>query len=166
MTETQIQCSYCARKRCFVGDLSQAPDYCPTLAHKDIIKASKEKLKEPETKKLAQDVARTWKDYGKLTRIEETVLYARLQGHKKLGVAFCVGLAQEAELLTNLLFNDGFDEGLTGVAQRSDLLHGRECLVCGRDAIQQHQCLIKAPQFAQYLGLHQDVIGIGFIQQR
>jgi uncharacterized metal-binding protein len=109
MTETQIQCSYCARKRCFVGDLSQAPDFCPTLTQKDIIKASKEKLKEPETQKMAQDVARTWKDYGKLTRIEETVMYARLQGHKKLGLAFCVGLAQEAELFTNLLFNEGFD---------------------------------------------------------
>ena len=109
MPEKQIQCSYCARKRCFVGDLSQAPDFCPTLTEKGIIKVSKEKLKEPENQKMAQDVARTWKDYGKLTRIEETVLYAKLQGHRKLGVAFCVGLAQEAELFTNLLFNEGFE---------------------------------------------------------
>lgn len=58
---------------------------------------------------MAQDVARTWKDYGKLTRVEETVLYAKLRGFKKLGLAFCVGLSGEAELMTNLLLNEGFD---------------------------------------------------------
>lgn len=109
MTEREILCSYCERKRCFAGDLSQAPDFCPTLTKADLIKGAKAKLKEPETQKMAQDVARTWKDYGKLTRVEETVLYARLQGHKKLGLAFCVGLAQEAELFTNLLINEGFE---------------------------------------------------------
>jgi uncharacterized metal-binding protein len=109
MTEREILCSYCERKRCFAGDLSQAPDFCPTLTKADLIKGAKAKLKEPETQKMAQDVARTWKDYGKLTRVEETMLYARLQGHKKLGLAFCVGLSQEAELLTNLLINEGFE---------------------------------------------------------
>jgi len=108
MTEKEILCSYCERKRCFAGDLSQAPDFCPTLTKVELIKGAKAKLKEPEIQKMAQDVARTWKDYGKLTRVEETVLYARLQGHKKLGLAFCVGLAQEAELFTNLLINEGF----------------------------------------------------------
>ncbi len=109
MTEREILCSYCERKRCFAGDLSQAPDFCPTLTKVELIKGAKAKLKEPETQKMAQDVARTWKDYGKLTRVEETMLYARLQGHKKLGLAFCVGLSQEAELLTNLLINEGFE---------------------------------------------------------
>ena len=109
MTEKEILCSYCERKRCFAGDLSQAPDFCPTLTKVALIKEAKAKLKEPGTQKMAQDVARTWKDYGKLTRVEETMLYARLQGHKKLGLAFCVGLAQEAELLTNLLINEGFE---------------------------------------------------------
>jgi uncharacterized metal-binding protein len=109
MTESEILCSYCERKRCFAGDLSQAPDFCPTITKLELIKGAKAKLKEPETQKMAQDVARTWKDYGKLTRVEETILYARLQGHKKLGLAFCVGLGQEAELLTNLLINEGFE---------------------------------------------------------
>jgi uncharacterized metal-binding protein len=109
MNEREILCSYCKRKRCFRGDLSQAPDFCPTITKGELIKGAKAKLKEPEIQKMAQDVARTWKDYGKLTRVEETILYARLQGHKKLGVAFCVGLAQEAELLTNLLINEGFE---------------------------------------------------------
>jgi uncharacterized metal-binding protein len=42
-------------------------------------------------------------------RVEETILYAKLRRYHKLGLAFCVGLSQEAELFTNLLFNEGFD---------------------------------------------------------
>ena len=109
MADKQIVCSYCPRKRCFFGDLSGAPEFCPSLSRTELIEKTKEKLRDPENQKMAQDVARTWKDYGKLTRIEETILYAKLRGYKKLGLAFCIGLSGEAELLTNLLFNEGFE---------------------------------------------------------
>ena len=109
MSDKQIVCSYCARKRCFMGDLSQAPEFCPSVVRPELIEEAKDKLKDSENQQMAQDVARTWKDYGKLTRVEETVLYAKLRGYKKLGLAFCVGLSQEAELFTNLLFNEGFE---------------------------------------------------------
>ncbi|MEW6265019.1 MAG: DUF1847 domain-containing protein [Thermodesulfobacteriota bacterium] len=109
MTSLDVQCSYCAKKKCFFGDVSQAPAFCPTLSRPEAMAFSKTRLAEPEIRKKAQDVARTWKDYGRLTRVEETVLYARFQGFKKLGLAFCVGLSQEAELFTNLLINEGFE---------------------------------------------------------
>jgi len=109
MADKQIMCSYCARKRCFMGDLSQAPESCPSVVRPELIEEAKARLKNSENQQMAQDVARTWKDYGKLTRVEETVLYAKLRGYKKLGLAFCVGLSQEAELFTNLLFNEGFE---------------------------------------------------------
>ena len=67
------------------------------------------KLKDTENRNMAQDVARTWKELGKLTRIEETVLYAKLRGYGKLGLAFCVGLSDEAQLLTNVFLNEGFE---------------------------------------------------------
>ncbi|MFO7558779.1 MAG: DUF1847 domain-containing protein [Desulfobacterales bacterium] len=109
MTEEKILCSYCEKKRCFFGDLSKAPPFCPSIQRADVLEESKKTLHAEENQKMAQDVARTWKDYGKLTRVEEMVLYARLQGHRKIGLAFCVGLSQEAELFTNLLFNEGFE---------------------------------------------------------
>ena len=109
MTDQKVQCSYCGRKRCFFGDFSQSPDFCPSRTRPEALAASKTLLEDPENQGMAQDVARTWKDYGKLTRVEETVLYARLRGAKKLGLAFCVGLSQEAELMTNLLINEGFE---------------------------------------------------------
>jgi uncharacterized metal-binding protein len=109
MTEEKILCSYCEKKRCFMGDLSKAPPFCPSILREDVLEESKKILQDERNRKMAQDVARTWKDYGKLTRVEETILYAKLQGHKKIGLAFCVGLSQEAELFTNLLFNEGFE---------------------------------------------------------
>lgn len=102
-------CSYCAKKKCFFGDFSTAPPGCPTLNNTDELEASKHKLAQPANQAMAQNVAKTWKDYGKLTRVEETVLYAKLQGAKKLGLAFCVGLGEEAEKFTNILLNDGFE---------------------------------------------------------
>ena len=109
MADQGVQCSYCAKKKCFFGDVSQAPDFCPTLTRTEQMQAAKTALADETTRKMAQDVARTWKEYGKLTRVEETIAYARARGAKKLGVAFCVGLSQEAELFTNLLINEGFD---------------------------------------------------------
>ncbi|MFH1092063.1 MAG: DUF1847 domain-containing protein, partial [Pseudomonadota bacterium] len=110
MSAHEVQCAYCARKRCFFGDLSQAPDFCPTSNYPEVLASAKTKLDQSENQKMAQDVARTWKGgYGKLTRVEETVLYAKLRGYKKLGLAFCVGLSKEAVLMTNLLLNEGFD---------------------------------------------------------
>ena len=109
MTEQEILCSYCPKKKCYAGDLSQVPNFCPTSVTPEFMEPVKEKLADPKTQAMAQDVARTWKDYGKLTRVEETVLYAKLRGYKKIGLAFCVGLAQEAEMFTNYLLNKEFE---------------------------------------------------------
>ncbi len=37
--------------------------------------------------------------YGNLTRMEETVEFCKLMGYKRIGMAFCVGLNQEAKLI-------------------------------------------------------------------
>ena len=102
------QCSYCPKKPCDSGDLSQVPDFCPSINHAPLMEKAKEGLKDPENMKMAQNVVRTWKEYGKFTRIEETILYANLMGYKKLGLAFCIGLSAEAKLLTNIYINEGF----------------------------------------------------------
>ena len=80
MKNPEIQCSYCPNKGCYHGDLSKAPAFCPTLTRTEVLEEVKQRLEEPENQRMAQDVARTWKEYGKLTRVEETVLYAKLRG--------------------------------------------------------------------------------------
>ncbi|MFC1532911.1 DUF1847 domain-containing protein [Thermodesulfobacteriota bacterium] len=109
MDENNVLCSYCARKYCYTGDVSQAPDFCPTVQNPEIMEAARAKLSEPKNQAMAQDVARSWKAKDRPTRIERTVEYARLRGFKKLGLAFCVGLSKEAEMLTNHFINEGFE---------------------------------------------------------
>ena len=47
--------------------------------------------------------------YGKLTRVEETVAFARRIGAKKIGLATCVGLAGEARIFAKILEASGFE---------------------------------------------------------
>ncbi|MBW1688944.1 MAG: DUF1847 domain-containing protein, partial [Deltaproteobacteria bacterium] len=68
-----------------MGDVSEAPKFCPTVTRPELIEQAKLELEDHENRSMAQDVARTWKQLGKLTRIEETMLYARLRGYQKLG---------------------------------------------------------------------------------
>lgn len=45
----------------------------------------------------------------KLPRMEEVIQFARKCGYKRLGLAFCGGLAYEAGLVTEILENNGFE---------------------------------------------------------
>jgi uncharacterized metal-binding protein len=47
--------------------------------------------------------------YCKLTRIEETILFAKKMNYKKLGIAFCTGLSNEAKILQDIFLNHDFD---------------------------------------------------------
>lgn len=109
MTDDSIRCSYCPSKPCIFGELDEAPKFCPTVNRTELIDEAKSKLKDTDNQNMACDVARTWKQLGKLTRVEETMLYAKLRGYQKLGLAFCVSLSDEAQMLTNVLSNEGFE---------------------------------------------------------
>ena len=41
--------------------------------------------------------------YRKETRLGEIVLFAKELGHKKIGLAFCIGLGEEAKIIENIL---------------------------------------------------------------
>ncbi|NTV68078.1 MAG: DUF1847 domain-containing protein [Chlorobaculum sp.] len=47
--------------------------------------------------------------YGKLTRVEETVAFARRIGARTIGLAICVGLAGEARIFAKILEANGFE---------------------------------------------------------
>ncbi len=46
--------------------------------------------------------------YGKMTRVEETVEFAKRIGAKKIGIATCLGLLEEAKVFTKILRKNGF----------------------------------------------------------
>ena len=46
---------------------------------------------------------------GWIPRVEETIQFAQKNGYRRLGLAFCVGLANEARTLTLILERKGFE---------------------------------------------------------
>ncbi len=56
--------------------------------------------------KVASDIEREF--YGKLTRLEEIVEFSKRLGFEKLGIAFCIGLFEEAKRVAEILTSHGF----------------------------------------------------------
>jgi uncharacterized metal-binding protein len=46
--------------------------------------------------------------YGTLNRVQEVVRFARMMGYRRLGLAFCIGLAEEARSLRVCFTKEGF----------------------------------------------------------
>ncbi|MFC1964419.1 DUF1847 domain-containing protein [Chloroflexota bacterium] len=49
------------------------------------------------------------KEKWSATRVEEIIEYAKIRGMKKIGIGTCIGLIQEAKLLSDILEWHGFD---------------------------------------------------------
>ncbi len=109
MVDKENICSYCKVKACIHGNMNDAPKFCPTISYAELLEEAKHKLKENENLRTAQNVARTWQNLGKRSRIEMLILFAKFEGFRKLGLAFCASLGEEARFFTNLLLNEGFE---------------------------------------------------------
>jgi len=59
--------------------------------------------------------------YMRLTRLEEVMRYADEMGMHRLGLAFCIGLSNEARVIDKILSSNGFE------------VHSACCKVCGID---------------------------------
>lgn len=99
-------------------DLKSAPPFCPMKLHRDTLdKASSEYSKESVREFARQASIQEAECYEtidgkrrtKTPRIEETIQFARKMNYKKLGMAFCLGLADEAAMLSKVFENAGFE---------------------------------------------------------
>jgi uncharacterized metal-binding protein len=121
------KCAHCPTRICEnrggkAGDnppsLERAPAFCPMKLMPEEYTAAMAEYDKPRVREFARlasvqefqcyerlpDGLRT-----KLTRVEELIQFARKCNYKKLGLAFCGGLAYEAGLLTEILENNGFE---------------------------------------------------------
>lgn len=88
-----MHCADCGNKACYQGK------DCPGLAEETL-----NAYQDPETLKLTRTAsALEARYYMKLTRVQELIRFARQMGYRKLGLAFCIGLSEEARLLNELL---------------------------------------------------------------
>lgn len=102
-------CASCKKHACRTGNLEDAPRNCPSL-ETDEQERIKKQYQAPETSKLAYNAALVESEgYCKRTRLEEIIDFANKCEFHKLGVAFCIGLSEEAEVFCSILREHGFE---------------------------------------------------------
>ena len=100
-------CAECKVYICRTGHLEAAPEDCPM--RDEVLVDTRSSLQDPILRQMARESALIEAEgYCRWTRVEETMEFARRIGVKTLGVAFCVGLRDEARLLSRVLTANGF----------------------------------------------------------
>lgn len=101
------ECAECCRLACYAGDGREYPKGCPAPegAGDDLVGM----YLDGEDAILAREAALVEAHgYGRLTRIEEIMEFARRSGYAKLGLAFCIGLRREAIVVSRIFRANGF----------------------------------------------------------
>jgi len=108
--EFELKCSFCGVKACNTEEEKQPPEFCPTPVNDDIMEeAVHAYLEDKEVRTIALEAARTESEgYCKWTRVEETVNFAKRMGFRNIGIAHCVGLIKEAQVVHKILESNGF----------------------------------------------------------
>ncbi len=113
-----IECAKCMKIVCRSKESDQGPPNCPTKTKRDIIQQALTEYDKPEVREFARQASiQEFECYMNLPegrtprnpRVEEVAQFSKKMGYKKLGIAFCSGLRHEAETLTTILENRGFD---------------------------------------------------------
>ena len=120
------QCARCAAKTCYpfalvkdpLPPVDEAPETCPMRNYPTLIKKAAERYREESVRKFARlasvQEAECYELTGdglktKITRIEEIVQFSRKCGFKRLGLAFCIGLREEARQVATIFEDNGFE---------------------------------------------------------
>lgn len=102
-------CAMCSEHYCKKGELEKLPLNCP-CNEKEEIEIIKKLYLEDGNYNLAYNSALVEaQGYCKKTRLEEIIDFANKCNFKNLGVAFCVGLSDEAKTLCSILKHNGFE---------------------------------------------------------
>jgi len=122
MEKMMPACAQCSVKdKMCVKQEGSGPDFCPTKTQDKIVQSALKKYQDPEILRFAHAasvqeaecyVRREEKPFvlrPTKTRVEEVMEFAQRMGYRKLGVAFCNGLAREAGTFARILEQNGFE---------------------------------------------------------
>jgi len=141
--QSQLTCTNCGVLNCYRQD-KDYPDFCLTTEYaEDSDEAVKLYQDQGETAKLAHAAAEIeGLYYGKLTRVEEIIAFSKRLGAKKIGIATCVGLMNEAKIFMKILEAKGLksysvickvgsvDKTKIGIAPELKVLKGCHESIC------------------------------------
>jgi uncharacterized metal-binding protein len=104
-------CTDCFALDCYRRD-KKAPNFCLTDGAGAAQVASTKRIyagkgSDGKVARAAAEIEGRY--YGKLTRVEEIVAFARRIGARRIGIATCIGLVEEARLFTRVLEAKGFE---------------------------------------------------------
>jgi uncharacterized metal-binding protein len=105
MTCTDCGVLNCARRN------ASYPEFCLTAALTEEETDEVRKLYENRTNKKISIVSAEVEGafYGKYTRVDEIMEFARRMGMKKIGIATCIGLIEESRIFARILKKNGFE---------------------------------------------------------
>lgn len=141
---SQPKCTSCKVLNCFEGKAEGNPTTCPTDNFQPLISEALGRYQEEgESRKIALAAAKTESEgYGKWTRVQETVVFAKKLGAKKIGLATCVGLIDEARTAAEVFERNGLevvsacckagsiDKTVIGVAEEEKVRPGQFEPIC------------------------------------
>jgi len=116
--DNKSECAKCAMVVCQSQHSDKGPANCPTKIEASTIQEAQNEYQIPEINVFALNASIQEFECimnlpeGRTTRnprVEEIIQFANKMGYKKLGVAFCGGLRNEARILNQILENRGFD---------------------------------------------------------
>lgn len=96
----KYDCANCRTHACYTKGAN-----CTALSTEEVLAAYTDE--EKEIMKAAAHVEATF--YNNLTRLEETAEFAKAMGYRRLGMAFCIGLNDEARYIARFFRRRGFD---------------------------------------------------------
>ena len=114
----KVECAKCTKIVCYSKSFLEGSSNCPTKTRQEVIQQALAEYNKPEVREFARQASiQEFECYMNLPegmtprnpRVEEVAQFAKKMGYKKLGIASCIGLRHEAETLTTILENRGFD---------------------------------------------------------
>ena len=124
--ERTSSCAQCPGTFCYplaatgspMPPIEESPAFCPMRRFPEEIKRASETYARPDVREFARLASIQEAQCYELTprgimtripRIEETVEFARKCGYTRIGIAFCVGLREEARMVASIFENKGFE---------------------------------------------------------
>ncbi len=110
--EELLMCSFCGVRACAAAPKSKAkPPFCPAPRQEvELMTAEKCYFSDDFIRRIAVESARTEAaGYCRQTRVEEIMEFARRMGARKIGIAHCLGLMNEARLASEIFSSRGFE---------------------------------------------------------
>lgn len=109
-TGIEPTCVDCGTQNCKFKDRSY-PDFCPTLNLKESDREwALERYDEGRNREIMIASAEVeYEGYCQWTRVEEIMAFARKINARRIGIANCIGLLNEARIFARILRDNGFE---------------------------------------------------------